>query len=261
MINLDPAKIPRLWDLLPAFMPGLFLEISVLIARPQLVYEMTDGARLDRYASATIAVILAFIVGIPFMFRVGLLRYALGLVYVSGRKLWRKFLEYLLRAKDSPSKPPRFASSRFVNEAYRKTLAGDLEATGTALPKAISELLRRRYGLKAPDPMHTAEWQAWYGVLGTPKPEVFKGILLVMATQATGWSALAAAYLAPALRSRPYFVFSLFLIAHGILFDWAVVRRWNHPVLRSLLSLRAVLDEIPRPPVENAKKEDGDAAE
>ncbi len=67
-----------------------------------------------------------------------------------------------------------------------------------------------------------------------------------MTTQATGWGGLAAAYVAPDLRTRPYFVFSIFLILYGIVSDWFVMRRWNDPVASWLIGLRSVLADIPQ---------------
>jgi len=260
MINVDLSKLlhPRFWDMVPAFMPGLFFEVCVLCARPELVYGIAARAHLDRYALVVVALIVAFVVGTAFMLWVRLIRLALAFVDRSGRWGWGKLLGYLLR-RGSPSKLSKFASSRFVNEAFREMMSPrGLGGVQRARHRAAAGLLRRRYGLEPPDWQNSSEWQGWNSVLGIPRLETFKGVLLVMAAQATGWSALAAAYVAPALRNRPYFVFSLFLVVYGILAEWNLVRWWNHPASRSLVMLRTTLDEIPKEPISDEKK-DGEA--
>ena len=152
-------------------------------------------------------------------------------------------MEYLLRP-NGPN-PSRLAKSKFVNRAYQKVLFNrDFRGVQQAWRKAATRLLALRYGIDPPNPGRPAKWEAWKAVLGELRPEHFKGVLLLLAFQATGWSALAATYIEPSLRTRPYIAFTFFTIAYGIIRDWGWVKSYYHPVSRSLLILRSVLDEI-----------------
>ena len=260
MISLDLSKFvhPRFWNLVPAFMPGLFFEICILCSRPDEVYKIASRAHLDRYSFVLVALILAFIVGNAFMFWVNLIQDILGLAYRYGKSGWRALILYLMRAKGSPPRPSWFASSKLANKAFRNIMVdSDLQDVMRAWEKAANVLLKRRYNIEPIDPLHPTEWKAWHWALGTSKSDAFRrGMLLAWTTQATGWSAAAAAYLAPALRNRPFIVFSLFLILYGMAASWRFARWWNLPELRALMRLRDVLDEIPPPPGEHEKKDD-----
>ncbi|MFZ3212016.1 MAG: hypothetical protein WA188_10915 [Terriglobales bacterium] len=259
MINVDLSKIlhPRFWDLVPAFMPGLFFEVCVLCGRPELLYGIVGKAHLNRYDSVIIALVVAFVVGTAFMLWVMLIADALTALYPWGRQRWRNLLAYLLTGG-------RFASWNYVRHAHQKVLLPELKHKPVlrAVRKAATELLKRRYGLEPPDLLHGSEWhglewQVWYAALGTRGMSTARGWLFVVAIQATGWSALAATYFAPALRSLPYWVFSLFLTSYGLLATLRFVRWWTLPIAQSLFKLRAVLDEIPRSSTE--EKDDTEA--
>ncbi len=162
MINVDLSKVvhPRFWNLLPAFMPGFFLEICILGARPDDVYRIVDRAHLDRYSLIVVALILAFILGNAFMFWVNLIQEILGIIYRFGRSGWRTFVLYLMRAKGSPPRAPRLASWGSVNQVFRRLMGSenDLLSVRRAWQKAAIELLRRRYGLEPPSWQHRSEW-------------------------------------------------------------------------------------------------------
>jgi hypothetical protein len=68
MINVDLTKMlhPRIWDVLPAFLPGMCFEVSVFLAKPQLLQTIASQAHLDRYSAAGIALIGAFVLGVAF---------------------------------------------------------------------------------------------------------------------------------------------------------------------------------------------------
>jgi hypothetical protein len=259
MINIDLAKAlpPRFWGVLTAFLPGLFFEISVVIGNPELIQRVKTPTELDRVSLTIIALVIAFIVGNALMLWVRFLQRAFELLYRLARSTWVKFLEYLLRAKGSPPRLSWFASSRFVNNAYRKVHDSDLEGVQRAWRKAAAQLLSRRYGIEPPSPAHSNEWDAWSSALGNPSPEDFRGLLLIMATHATGWSGLAAAYFGPALRTHFYFAFCLFMIGYGILHDVEVAKWWNDPKYTWAIALRAVLADIPQP---RTSKDDQDNA-
>jgi hypothetical protein len=65
--------------------------------------------------------------------------------------------------------------------------------------------------------------------------------LLMIATQAVGWGGLAAIRFAPSLRDRNYVIFSVFMIAIGLLYEWWLVRGMNDRYVVALLKLRGIL--------------------
>lgn len=241
MINLDLSKIvhPRLWDLLPAFMPGLFFEICVFLGQPERVDKVIGLVHLERYLQLIIAVLLAFIIGNAFMLWVRTIQLMSGVGYTWYRALWPALLQRLLRAG---MKPSRFTA--FVSRAASKAQSSaDVSRIQAAWQRAATQVLKHRYGIT----LDSYENVAWSSVLGSPKPEDYRGLLGTMAAHATGWSGLAAAWITPSLRTTPYFVFTWFLVIFGVFHDWSVARRWNNPTLNWLMALRSTLREIPRP--------------
>jgi hypothetical protein len=257
MINLDLSKAlhPRFWDYLPAFMPGLFFEISIFLAFPQQIHDRLAPAHLERYLQIIIALVLAFIIGNAFMCWVRLLQMVIRFTARVGiqirAKLWVKLLDYFLDVRRfSPSMPPARPGRirRFLHAAQIKArsvqpaLVGIQQAWG----KAAIQLLKRRYGIAPPDPiLGENEWRAWQSVLGMPKPKIYRGIAFVNATQATGWSGLAAARLAPVLRSSAFLTLSEVLILYGIVVSLFELRRWTNRQSVWSIALYSVLDEIP----------------
>jgi hypothetical protein len=245
MINLDLSKAlhPRLWDMVPAFMPGLFFEICVFLADPDWFYRIVGHAHLDCYMEITIVLILAFIVGNGFMFWVMMLRMESEIVYRRAKFSWAKFVKYLSSSKGVPAKRPWFGRFKWVDRAFQKLISHPgAKGSSQAWRRAASKLLERRYGID-PQEIHTDEWRAWIPALGTPKLDDFRGSLLVLTSQATGWSGMAAAYFAPTLRNRYFMPFCGFLILYGVLHNISVIARWNNA--NWLIALRSVLAEIP----------------
>jgi hypothetical protein len=248
MINFDLSKAlhPRLWDLLPAFMPGLFFEICVFLSEPDWFFRIVGHARLERYMEITIALILAFIVGNGFMFWVVMLRIESEGLYKRARFLWAKFVKYLSRSRGIPLKRPWLGRFKWVDRAFQKLISHpNTKGTSQAWRLAASKLLERRYGID-PQEIHIDEWQPWVPALGTPKPDDFRGSLLVVTSHATGWSGMAAAYFASSLRNRYFIPFCGFLIVYGFLHNFSVIARWNNAGW--LIALKAVLAEIPMVP-------------
>jgi len=257
MINLDLAKLlhPRFWDLVPAFMPGLFFEISILLAQPQMVQSLTGPAKLERYLEIIIALILAFVIGNAFMLWVRAIQTNLQLVDKLAKTVCDGLLEYLVRSLRrrglGGSKFVRWATIRGLSQREKFSVAH------MVWRKAAAQVLKRRYGIEPPGPLRDSEWRAWSSILGTVRPEWIRGLLLILATEATGWAGLAAAYVAPNLRTRPYFVFSLFLIVYGLVSDWFNLRRWNRPASSWEMGTRATLVEIPvNPPSRGSEPEE-----
>ena len=257
MINFDLSKAlhPRFWDLLPAFMPGLFFEICVFLAEPDWVYRTLGHAQLERYLEIMIALILAFILGNGFMFWVMMLRTAWERLYLWAGSAWARLLKYLVSSKGNPPKRPRLGKFKWVDDAYiRSTANPGAKGASEAWSTAASKLLERRYGIDPLEIHSPQEWEAWRSALGTPKVEDIRGSLLVVTSHATGWSGVAAAYFAPALRNRYFLVFCGFLIFVGLYHTMTVISRWDSVTGRWFIALRAVLAEIPLTQTDEAKK-------
>jgi hypothetical protein len=255
MINVDLSKglHPRFMDLFPAFMPGLFFEISIFLACPRQIQNHLAPAHLERFPQIIIALILAFIIGSAFMCWVRVLQMVLRFVLrVSNqirRKLWMKLLDYFLNARRFPPPPMPGSIRRFLYGAQirARSVPPALVGLQAAWGKAAVQLLKRRYGIDPPRAIGgDDEWRAWQSVLGMPKANTYRGIVLVQAIHATGWSALAAARLVPALRNSAYLTLSEFLILYGIMVILLELRRWTNPSSVWSIALYSVLDEIPQ---------------
>jgi hypothetical protein len=259
MINLDLSKAfhPRFLDLFPALMPGLFFEISVFLACPQQIQDRLAPAHLERYLQIIIALILAFIIGTAFMCLVRLIYTVLWFGCKRIIWLWVKLLDYFVKPRHFPptAQPGRWR--RFIQHAHMNAHHGNARLRGIqqAWAKAGTRLLKLRYGIDPPRAIGGEdESGAWKAVLGVPKPKIYRGIMLANAAHATGWSGIAAAHLAPALRNSPYLTLSWFLIGYGIFVQLLELKRWTSRDSVWLIALYSVLDEIPQPSASTEKK-------
>lgn len=257
MINLDLSKglHPGFWNLLPAFMPGLFFEICILLAEPERVRNIAGRAQVGGYLELFIALTLAFVIGNAFMLLVTAFRFELDRRYRNVTYYWAKILNYLASSKGNPPQRPWLGRFKWVRAAHIKAF-NERTARGASLAwrSAAIQLLKRRYGIEEPS-SNPDEWETWSSVLGTLKPEDVRGSLLVLTTHATGWSGMTAAYFAPSLRNRYFFLFCGFLILFGVLHTVSVVRRWNSLRIRWIIALKAVLADMP--PLQASKEEQG----
>jgi hypothetical protein len=255
MISLDLSKglHPRFLDLFPAFMPGLFFEISFILGNPQQVQELIGPAHLERYVQLIISLILAFIIGTACMCWVRLIQTALWFAVRSAIHVWVKVLNYLMNAERfrqplPPGQPSRFR--RYIQSAHTKARfpTPNVKGIQDAWAKTAIRLLKRRYGIAPPSSIQGQyEWGAWQAVLGLPKAKQYKGLMLANASHATGWSGLAAAHLAPALKNSSYLTLSLLLIVYGIITQLFELRRWNSREAVWTIRLFSLLEEIPQP--------------
>jgi hypothetical protein len=252
MINVDLTKIvhPRAWDFLPAFLPGMWFEISVFLANPEIFRSYACRANLAHYSMVFIALLGAFILGTAFMLWVWLLHVLLSQLHRVSKYFWTKLITGLFGAR-SPLLS-WIAKSNFLRRAHDKAVAqleSELRGLTRAWKRAARQLLQQRYGIELPygDSVDQGEWRAWSGALGTQDRNPQKGILFLTAVHATGWSGIAAAYCAPVLRNRFYLSFAFFLIASSVWQVWMMVGWWNRPATRWMLALRGVLTDFPAP--------------
>jgi hypothetical protein len=251
MIQLDLTKAlhPRTFGYFAPLMPGLFFEISILLSGSYSFRKLADQAQLGYYTSLVVVLILAFILGNGFLLLVRLIQLTIGLSCRCAAFAWKKVLSGLLRLIRYLFSRPRRLPVRVAMRLQQlgRSLEDQLSPSEPsqytiALADATTVLLKERYGIE----LHPVKpnWGAWFDVFGIPPKEYQRGSLMVMASEATGWCGVIAARIAPALRSRYYLSFSVFLVLYGLLSDWSVARGRNDPDFLNFIRLRAVLKEI-----------------
>ena len=104
-------------------------------------------------------------------------------------------------------------------------------------------VFKEHYGIALAD-LEQEEWDALYLASSSVPMTKFSDHLLMVVSQALGWSGLAAIRFAPSLVNRNYIAFDLFLIAVGMLYQWRVIRSLNDELLIGLLRVRALLREL-----------------
>jgi hypothetical protein len=237
-------------------MPGLFFELSILLANPdlgrELVQRSQQGFAFVHFFPLFIGLFLAFVVGTAFMFLISHIQWAISLIYNSCRFLRTKFdfyilLRFLTKLVNSPVSAPAPIASTGQSLVPQTTPERSREPTAAdewweALAK---QLLLKRYGLSK-ESLPAASFEPLRDVLTIPSAEEIRGSILMNALQATGWAGLFASRFAPALWNKWYVLFSLVLIGFGLLHDYFVAKRLRDPEIGDLLRIRAVLREFPR---------------
>ncbi|MGC0779024.1 MAG: hypothetical protein WCD68_17625, partial [Candidatus Acidiferrum sp.] len=236
MLNLDVSKaVPRTALVyLTALIPGLFFEVSILLGNPELVgnhlAKTQHAIPLSPYLELAIALFLAFILGNAFMLFVGLIQllmcYMHRLRLVLKEELTRWALLPLLN---------RLFRFRFFASRQRFNLLRNRVAKRVADPerpervatqawhRLAGKILQQRYGLDLRD--LTEEWEFLFWSIGTPTDVEWRGHLLMIASEATGWCGLVATLLAPALGNRYYLALCLLFILLGVHNDYWVALR------------------------------------
>lgn len=252
---------PRTYSYLSAFLPGFFFEVSVCVAKPQLVQELiarsNQAAHLGRYPKILIAVFLAFVLGHAFMLWVGIVHRILALVFRVGRFLWRCFcawpllplLNRLVKRLSSAhgwwARRLPWVQSKIFRPVHNIVFNLDFSSEGVRRLWAIltRRLFKEHYGIDLAS-LEQEEWNALYGASDAAPLITFSDRLLRIASQGLGWSGLAATRFAPSLVSRNFIAFNLFLVAIGSLYEWSLIRSRNDEYVLGLLRVRALLREL-----------------
>jgi hypothetical protein len=254
MLNLDVSKaVPRTALIyLTALIPGLFFEVSILLGNPELIgnhlAKTQHAIPLSPYLQLAIALFLAFIVGNAFMLFVALIQ--LLLCYLHRPRLI--LVEELTRQPLLPLlnwlTQFRFFASRQRFHQFRNRIAkhaADPEkperVATTAWHRLARKLLQQRYGIDLSD--LEEEWEPLFWSIGTPTDVEWRGPLLMIASEASGWCGLAATLLAPELGNRYYLALCLLFILLGLHNDYWVALRRTHPAAIANGQIRALLRE------------------
>lgn len=230
MINLELSKIlpSRPYIFVAVFLPGLFFEFSVLLANPdvasRLITNFQKNFPSNIYLLLFVGLFLAFVIGNVFILLVTLIQYASGFVYQLLKFLWKQVCKWPLRPLSAWAMIHLGQKSRWLNSLNRYFFSTEYEASvewdkiQQCWWKVAKGLVKSRYGID-PAEFKSDDWSVLYWVLGTATPEESRGLLSMIATHATGWSGLAAIRIAPALHTRYYIWFCLFLILNGLIHD------------------------------------------
>lgn len=261
MIHLDISKAlhPRTFGYFAPLMPGLFFEISILLSGSHTLLDLGGRAQLGYYTSLVVALILAFIIGNGFMLLVRLIQFAMSFCYRVASFVLNEIAYALVKPIERLMSWPRLPYRMRIQivklrqSLIERTFPSALAEVQRAWHQAATVLLKDRYGIEPHRRGMTTEWGIWYNILGTPTPEQLRGYLLVIASEATGWSGIVAAQISPALKSRYYLSFSILLVLYGVIADWFVVGRLNNPIASGALRVHAVLAEIKEARIDNLK--------
>lgn len=268
MLHLDLTKAlpPRPYLYLSAFLPGLFFELSILLAHPERVCELAlrtrEAVGLGSYLTVLIGLFFAFVIGNALMLFSSVIQSVVGFLYRYGFSLWELYRKHVLyrfltwmthRWKPAPPPTPENPNPvptprrapRWINALYQRTLD---KAHGLPSPDEKDEyrwwetfarhLLLKRYDL-AEEKFPTASFGPLYDALAVPTHEERRGSILMNATQATGWAGLLVARIELTLWNKWYLAFAAFLIACGLVHDFAIARYLNNPEWGTLLRLQA----------------------
>lgn len=250
MFNIDVSKVvhPRFWEILPAFLPGLFFEVCLSLGNSQLAGQLTKQAHLAPYPLTFVAVLIAFVIGIAFMYWVQTVQWSLRKL---AQHAWPPVRENLsaLIAK---------SSSRLRNSIARlqKQEADVSKGATEAITRTLARLLESRYGIGPSSEFRSEEWDTWFAVLFRFGAQDIRGPLLMMTSQATGWAALAAVLLAPGLRNWPFLLLAIFLSGTGVINDWLRFTWLERRGSYDLVALSNLLAAIPQPRPEEVKPKD-----
>ncbi len=247
---------PNTHVFLVALMPGLFFELSILVANPSVFCELFEMARegsgLGKYALWGIAFFFAFVVGTAFILFVTLVQRLMGYVY----RVWAVLREWLFvwplyRLTTWLRQKPRWVRNRWLNNLFNYMHArvwGRAQDEGARRLWAVfaKRLMKEKYRIgREEQHLEQPEWNALYQTLGTLRIEDLRGAMTMVVFEATGWCGLAAMRFAPTLRNRSYLALSGLFIVAGLLHDWYVAANLNSPLFLAYLKIRALIREFP----------------
>jgi hypothetical protein len=248
---------PKPYTYLSAFLPGLFFEVSIFLGNPQLIEQLNlradHSAQLGKYPKICIAVFLAYVIGHALMLWVGFVHRILRVLYRLSWFLWRRFcvwpllpaLNYAISQRGWLSRRPWIFTS-VIKPAEDAALNLDKESAGVRRLWATlaRHLFGKQYGMDTIDHLQQEEWDALYEAARSSPIVELGGHVLMIASQALGWGALAAIRFAPQLATKTYYVFSLFLVAIGIMYEWWLVRRLGDETVIGLFRVRWLLEQL-----------------
>src|SRR5712691_8058852 len=159
-VDISKALPPSAFNYLAPFVPGLFFEISILLANPRLISELASQSQsayhFGYYTLLLIALMLAFIIGNGFVLFVRMFQRMVGRIYQLKRFLLKQLNHHVLlpvvnRVMNRPGKiPPRWLVSfhRFLNmqDGFSPILMGVQRVY-----RLVAIQLLKKYGIVQPE--------------------------------------------------------------------------------------------------------------
>jgi hypothetical protein len=259
MINIELSKVlpNRAHEFFAALLPGLFFVISVGLANPELALRVVKGAAagfaLGHYATLAVMMFLAFVVGEAFILVVALTQFLFGYAYRVKLFVYCWFCRWPLRPlfrwlvmKPRWQTSPTVSRWRMVIETRAQMgFQPEVNTLRESWLILARRLMQARCGIE-PDKINDTNWDAFYPFLSTPAVEDIRGLMSMIAVQATGWAGIVATRLAPLLRNKYYLGLCVFLILNGLLHEYYVAMRRVDPRVSCGIAIRALLKEFPR---------------
>lgn len=196
-VDLSKAFHPRHFELHAPLLPGLFVEGSVFLLRPEIVWDVAGRMKLDRYGTlASVAVLAAFLVGSALTMWVRLIEIYMLKAYRLGFDVWPRILERLVaadgkrrtaRQSQGQTSQRQSIHSRSLGCAWRHYL--DLENQRRSMQEALGRVtvvILRRHGIDD----FGGDLFAWGTVIGTLRARNLYSPSLVIALTAVGWGGL-----------------------------------------------------------------------
>lgn len=262
MFNLDVSKLVpiRFYYYIAPVFPGLFFEISVALANPELsrhlVARIEQGLWSGHYLTILISLFVAFAVGFGAIMFVSLLTWILSFIRGFLAFSWGKSCAHVLLPLITSlfRKRPSWQRQRWLQKLQRYLFSQafpddhEFREVSQCWRTFASELLVQRYRLERMDALRLedSDWRVLYWTLAMPTREELTPSITMVACHAAGWCGLAAVHFAPALTSRWYLAFSSLLIASGLISDYYDTRRRTTPEGRGYINVRALLREFPK---------------
>jgi hypothetical protein len=247
---------PHAYEFLFALVPGLFFEISVLLADPArsstLSARARDGLGLGHNGLIGVAIFLGFIIGTTFILLVLFIQSLLGFAYRLRNIVWEEFCASVLVPFTTRLQQKQWWQNRgrlralteYARYMALKRFQPDQSAGAIKCwTRFARRLLQIQYGVD-PQDLGQEEWDALFWPLGVLNIVDLRGSIVMLAFEATGWCGLVAARLASALRNQHYLVFCAVLIVSGVFHDWHIARNLNDPRSLGTLKIRALLREF-----------------
>jgi hypothetical protein len=260
---------PKTVDLFLPFIPGIFLEISVLWGAPREMTIFTNhtASNIESYLQMSMALFCAYFVGLAVMMTVGFLQNLMKSFFRRAHLVSASIKKQIYKYTAKGMTDPKSFTRRFISPIQSWWIRRDVQADGYAhsayqvWAHAAETLLRTRYGINPPPPAAAradTEMAIWHEILGTPTSEEIRGSSFLRAMHAAGWLGLVATQIAPTLWNRYYLGLSGVLVAQGLISDLAVSRSWNNRAYDIVMRARCVLRDIPLLKPETQKAEASD---
>lgn len=264
---------PKAYAYLAPFLPGLFFEVSVFLANPELVQQLivrsNQATFIGKYSQVFIAVFLAFVIGHALILWVGFVHRILDVIYRAIWYIWRGFCIWpvapvlsrltagLYHRINQQTWLGRRSLTRWLHRTLSRTcqyaqevgFGSDLSSRGARQLWAIltMHVYKKRFGIDLN--LDQEEWNALYEASRNAQLVQLGNHLLMLASQALGWAGIVAIRFAPRLANRNYIIFCVFMVAIGVLYDWWLIGRMHDSFVLGVLKLRALFRDLNKPVV------------